>query len=148
MPKWKIDPEVYLWGVAYFLITALLHWRITFDYSMLLYLVGAVIGLHLLEILETLYGGASSVFRSVISQALLTIVALLFLTSSTNRLGQGVILFLNLRFFYLQYKEFIRTKSLASWGFPDVLSKKENATNYVSLLMILLAVEAIIFVLV
>lgn len=146
MQKLLLPLDQYLWALVLFVITVLLKWQLKLDISIALYLVGAVIGIHLLNVLELVYGEGRGVFHSVIAQGLITIVALLFLTSSTNRLGQGVVLFLSLRYFFVQYQEFHKTKSLSSWGFPSTLSIKSNATNYLTILLTFIVIESVIFI--
>lgn len=146
--KFRLTNELYLWALLYFVATTLLHWRLTPDLTILLYLTGAVIGLHLLEVMEKVFGGPGSPFRSVLCQATLTVMTLFVVTSSGSRLGAGVVLFLNLRYWYLQYNEFRQKKTLVSWFGQNTPLTEKNQQMYLYILTAIFLLETILFILI
>lgn len=149
MQKYILPINLYLWSIAYFLLTVLLRWQLHPDLTILLYLLGSLIGLHLLEVLEVIFGETDSPFRTVFTQAVLTFVTFFVITSSGSQLGSGVVLFMNLRFFYLQFEEYSRTKSLTSWfGKMTLPLPEKNTRIYLYLLVGAMVFETLIFILV
>lgn len=148
MMKFRLSTEVYLWALIYFAATTLFHWRLTPDLTILFYLIGAIIGLHLIELMERIFGGSSSPFRNVLFQAVLTVLTLFVVTSSGSRLGAGVVLFLNLRYWYLQYKEFYQKKTLVSWFGQNTPLTEKNQQTYLMILTAIFILETFLFILI
>ena len=130
--NYLLPREQYIWAGFYFVLTVLLHWKLQLSYTLLWYFLGAVIGLHLVELMDT-YLHNKGVILSVLAQGLLFIATFFVLTSSTSLLGKGVVLFLNLRFLYLEHTEYKRTKLLASWFGQEfaIDSKKQVQYMYI-----------------
>lgn len=158
--KWLLL-QTYLWAGIYFSATALLHFRFKIDIQWLLYLTGAIIGLHLLEYVDYLVKQSPSPFRTVHAYIAVSIVTLFVLTSSRTSLGAGVVLFLNLYFYLSVRQEFLEKGTLVSWfrlPFKDTIQNTpvaivqpvDSATfkNYSNLMLLLLCIETLIFVLI
>lgn len=147
-----LSSRLYIWAAAYFLITTLIHWRLTIHISIIWYALGAIIGLHLLDLLEQFIFSAktpleTSPLRSVVVQGVVTIVSLFVLSSTAYAIGAGVVLFLNMRLLELQYRQWQKTKSLASWfNSPSIPSQTQQ--RYMRLLIALFIAETFIFMVV
>lgn len=147
MQRYILSKKLYLTAGVYFLLTTILHWRLHPDLGIILYLVGAFIGLHLLEAMETAVGMTPSPFRTVFSQVLLWILLFFILTSSALPLGKGVALFLNGRLAILQIQA-QRTNTLDSWFRQSVTPTATNIRIYNYLIYTVFIVASLLFVLV
>ncbi len=148
MQKYILENKVYAYSVGFFLVTTIFHWRLTPDLGIILYWVGALLGLHLLEFLETAVKMTPSPFRSILSQAIITILTIFVLTSSSNPLGKGLVLLLNLRYLWLQQQEMKEKGNLASWGQSLLAMDEVVSRNYLRLLWVFMGLETFIFILV
>ncbi len=145
MKRFILPVELYVWTSIYLLITSLLHWRLQFNLLIPVYIMGGFLGMHLLEMIETLLKLPNSPFRSVLAQILVTVLTFFVLTSSSFPLGKGVVLTLNLRYLYLQLTEFQKNRSLDSWfqGMGAI-----NHKSYLYVLYGLFLVETALFILI
>lgn len=149
MGKLRLSNQEYIWALFFFLVTTVLHWQLHPDITILFYYFGAVIGLHLLEIAEAIFKAPISPFRTVLMQLVVIIVSLFVITSSASRLGAGVVLFLNWRYFYLQHSQYLTQHNLASW-FGNIKTSDMIRTekSYLILICTALIVETVLFVLI
>ncbi len=146
MSKWRLANDLYLWAIIYFGVTTILKWGLAPQLQILLYLTGAVIGLYLLDILEKLFKTPITVLKTVYTQAILTVATVFVLTSSGSLLGSGVVLFINMRYWYLQYRQWVETKSLASWF--TAVPQQATQRNYLYAVGIVFGIETLLFVLI
>ncbi len=144
MKRFILETKVYGWAIIYTILTILLHWRFNFAFDIGAFIVGAVIGLHLLEIIEALLNLPKSPFRTVIAQGLVTLLTIFVLTSSRLYIGKSVVLLLNLRYIYLQQDEYKRQKSLEKWfsGITDRIQPR----SYLIILYIIFLFETLLFI--
>lgn len=148
MQKYILENKVYAYSVGFFLVTTLLRWRLSPDLGIILYWVGALVGLHLLEFLETAVKMSPSPFRSILSQAIIAVLTVFVLTSSSNPLGKGLVLLLNLRYLLLQQREMKEKGNLASWGQPLLAMSEGASQSYLRLLWVFMGLATFIFILV
>lgn len=144
--KYILDKKVYGYAVVFFLLTVLTHWRLSPDRNILLYGIGAILGLELLEFIEVAVNITPSPFRTVLAQALVAVLTMFVLTSSNIMLGKGVVLFLNLRYLLLQQAELNEKKNLASWGSPvKLILNQEHSLYYQRSLWVFMGFATLIF---
>lgn len=131
MNKFLLSKPLYFQALGYWLVTTLLHWRLSPTLDIALYFVGAVIGLHLLDAIEHAVNMQPSPFRTVMGQIIVWLGSLFVMTSSAAMLGKGVVLFLNLRLFLAQYKN--NTAELwQSWfQLPIIKVTPQTARTYI-----------------
>ena len=142
-----ISKSFYFYSAGYALITTFLRWRLSPDLSILLYLVGAVIGIHLIVVLEKLL--KTQVFRSIMVQGLLYIVVFFVISSSNNLFGKGVVIFTNFWFWLVQQQEYRKTGKLTTWTQTVNLDFSSTLTrNYFWALNILLLIQTVLFIIV
>lgn len=146
MANFRLPSEIYTWSLFYFLLTVILRWKLQFDMSILLYLVGAVFGLYLMELAGKVMGIMPEIFRTALMQIIIGITTIYVLTSSDSRIGQGVVLFLNLRLLHLQYRQFTATKSLLSWFGQSLVITESSQKLYLSSIVCLFLLESFLFV--
>lgn len=115
MPQFALKTELYLRALIYFVVTVLLHWRLHPNYTIILYFLGGIIGLHLLEIIELWVSVKPSPFRNLPAYIVVGILTFFALTSSVSPIGKGVVLLLNLRYLELVWSEYKGTGNLSSW---------------------------------
>ncbi|HCM38085.1 MAG: hypothetical protein UV61_C0009G0055 [Candidatus Gottesmanbacteria bacterium GW2011_GWB1_43_11] len=146
MSKVSWVENFYVWVAMFFGVTAFFHWRLSPNVNTILYLVGGVIGLYLLQIVEGVLKTSPQLLRFIPTQIIVTVLTLFVLTSSTNRLGQGLLLGLNLRLFHWQFLAF-QTGSLGDWfrGLSSQLTLPQQK-NYLLVLLVLMILEGLIFV--
>lgn len=148
-PRLLLAPELYIFAIIYAVTVGLWIWLLSPQLSTLLFVIGAVIGLHLFEIIRLIMQSDSttSLFYSAFTQGLITIVTLFVLTSTADYLGKGVVLFLNMRLLFLQYRAF-QNGTLSRW-----LSQKQTVSSnlqqtYLLVLLVFFILESLIFVVV
>ena len=146
MKRFLLDKKIYLWTLVYVFVTVLMHWRLHFDVIIGFYILGIAIGLHLLEIIETILKFSQSPFRTVLAQAIVTVMTLFVLTSSRFPLGKGVVLALNLRYLFLQFKELQINHNLDSW-FAGINLNIKNQT-YIYIVYSVFLFETLLFVII
>ena len=146
MEKLRLSKKTYLWALGYFLLTTLCKWRLSPDLTILLYYAGGLIGLHLLEITETMMKLEKSPFRTVFFQVILVILTFFVVSSSASRLGSGVVLFFSLRLLYLQIEAF-KNQTFGLW-FPVAYSQltKTNHRYYLYFISFIFALETVLFI--
>ena len=149
MSKLRLSNSVYVWALVFFLVTTVLRWRLHPDITILFYYVGAIIGLHMLEIAELIFKAPVSPFRTMLMQLVAIIMGLFVLTSSDSRVGAGVVLFLNWRYFYLQYSQYLAQHNLTSWlGNIKTIDMVRTEKIYLTLICIALIIQTVLFVLI
>src|SRR3989344_4517909 len=84
--------------VIYALVLSLVKWRLQFNFDILYFLGGSIIGLFLLDTIEAFLGGKQSVFRTVFFEGVLAVAGFFVITSSGSLVGSGVTLTFFLRF--------------------------------------------------
>ncbi len=135
----------------YFLLTAILKWGVHPDWLILLYGLGAGVGLMIFEILEQyIFAGTnetavSSPLRSGLVQMIIIVVSFFVLTSTGSKLGAGLVLFLQLRLLDLQNSELEKFGSLTHWS---VSSSKQVSLWYLIAVLITFLIETVIFIIV
>lgn len=143
------DRELYIWAIIFFVITTVLHFRFQFNLGILWYGVGALIGLHLLPMMELALKTEPSPLRTILAQIVIVPLTFFVLTTSVFVLGKGVILFLNLVFVYLQYKEFKTKGSFVNWMRQlQMLPPPAKQQFYLYIIATIFIVESLLFILV
>jgi hypothetical protein len=143
--------QAYILALGFFLATVVLHWRLQISVGILWYALGALIGLHVFDILEKWVvagSGRPSPLRNVAVQIIISVLSIFILTSTGSWIGSGVVLFLNLRLLLLQQEQFNQTGTLTPWFSNSMTANKSRDTNYLGLLTIVLIIETVIFILV
>ncbi len=152
MGKYKLAKADYLLGGFFFFTTVVLHWRLHPDLQIILYFLGSVIGLHLLEALDSVFKSETSAFRNILVQAVLWVLAFFTLTSSTSLIGKGVVLFLNLRLFDMQINDWKKTKALTTWfaqaGLATDQLSQQIYKSYVIILTAMFVGQILLFILI
>lgn len=149
MDRFRLSNKTYLWSLGYFIVVVILRWRVQPDISILFFYIGGLIGLHLLEIAEAIFVSPIAIFRTVLMQAVLTLLTLFVVTSSASRLGSGIVLFFSLRYILLQHADIVEGRSLASWFKGINISFSPSwERKYLYLVTSLLTLETILFILV
>ena len=132
--------------VMYTLVISLVKWRLQFDFNILFFLGGSVIGLFLLDTIEVFFGGKQSVFRTVFFEGTLSVVGFFVITSSGSLVGSGVMLAFFLRFVLEQMTEFqatgighwITTSNIATSRLREEILVIVTATIFVLLTLLFL----------
>lgn len=106
-------------GVMYVVATALIKWLAGDSWFVLIYILGAIIGFHLLDAVEHWVQIQPSPYRTLLFQAVFGVVSIFVLTSSSGLLGKGVVLALGLRILIGQIVEVKEQKRFTTW-FPNV----------------------------
>lgn len=146
MKRFVLESELYLWGVIYTSLTVLLHWRLHFDATIIFYILGVAIGLHLLEIIESFLSLTQSPFRTILAQCIVIVMTFFVLTSSRFPLGKGVVLGLNLHYLFLQMRELKINKTLEKW-FTGVNIPVKYST-YLNIVYLVFLLETLLFILI
>ena len=150
MKNFQLNKDVYIAAFIYFIATAVVKWLFHPQLlSIVLYALGALVGLHLLEVEERVFGGDSSPFRTVLAQFVLTVMTFFVITSTNSYIGAGLVLFLNLRYLHLEYSQWQKNKSLASWF--QVISiplTKQNEKTYLYVFLGIFTLESILFLII
>lgn len=146
MKKFLLSKPLYLQAFGYWLVTTLLHWRLHPTLNIVLYFVGAVIGLHLLDTIEHAVNMQPSPFRTVMGQIVVWLGSIFVMTSSAAVLGQGVALFLNLRLFLAQYKNNTAELWQPWFQLPVIEVTPQTARTYTWFLWGGLIIVSILFV--
>lgn len=107
--------QIYLYSLIYFVIAALGHWGLSPALGILVFSIGGIIGLHLLDATELALDIKPSPFRNILTQLILVILGFFVVTSSQTNLGNGVVLFLLLRLLLEQWIRFNKDRNLSSW---------------------------------
>lgn len=145
MSQFLLSPKLYFFSLIYFLLSSVLHWKLSPDLTIVFYGLGAVVGLHIITILEQLL--KTKVLKNAVVQMLLYVVTFFILTSSPNIFGKGVVLFLNFFFWFCQWQEFKSHKSLDTWF--TILNAKPTlqfTQKYIWLIHIMLGVQTALFI--
>ncbi len=100
--------------VIYALVLSLVKWRLQFNFDILFFLGGSIIGLFLLDTIEAFLGGRQSVFRTVFFEGILSVAGFFVITSSGSLVGSGVVLAFFLRFLIEQTTEY-QTIGIGHW---------------------------------
>lgn len=130
----------------YILGVILFKWWLFWDFRVVLFLIGAIVGLHLLPVVADSFGLKSSIFQNSLVQLVLTLVTIFILTSTNSLLGKAVALFLNLHFLYLTQTEFNKS-GLASWFVGLVETRKfTNYKGYLVIVWSLFIIETVLFI--
>lgn len=108
-------PSISAATVVYALVVSLVKWRFQFHLNILLFLGGSVIGLFLLDTVETFFAQSKSVFRTLFFEMLFIGASVFIITSSGSLVGSGVVLALFLRILFEQLSEYHASGSLGSW---------------------------------
>lgn len=121
MKRLTIETDFYILSCVYVIAAILFKWNISLRLEMLVFAIGAIIGLFLFDVLEIFIASPNplgqnpqTMLKSFLTQAVVTIMALFVLTSTTSILGRGLVLILNFRLLYLQYHAF-KKGLLAVW---------------------------------
>lgn len=118
-----LPKQLYLYALGYLIATIILHWRLTIDLSLVWYLLGALIGLHLLPVWEYFVFGAPAPLiaavtplRSVLVVLLMSVLTFFVITSTKSMFGAGLVLFLSLFLTYIQFQAYKRGELTRWWG--------------------------------
>lgn len=146
-----------LYGTAgvYFVSIFLLRWLVNPSIDSIYFGIGALIGLHMFEVLEHFINTtnqseqvpklkSTTLFRTAISQLLVSVLTFFALTSTSSFMGKGLVLFLNLYLLMIQYQAYIQGK-LAEWIGEQASSG--NQKLYLLFIALLFIIETILFVL-
>ena len=101
--------------LIYAFVLGLLRWWIHPPIGAILFAVGTVVGIFLLDAAETFFNLHPSPFRSVVFAVGLMIVALFVVTSSGNLMATGLVVSLYLNIILLQLGEMRVRGHLDSW---------------------------------
>lgn len=107
-------PTAFAVGI-YVPIVLFFKWGIVFSWSMFWFVLGAVIGLVLLDVTDTLFPDASRLIHGMAGVATITVAAFFVVTSSQSIVGTGLVLSLLLRIVSEQVFEYTTTGQIASW---------------------------------
>jgi hypothetical protein len=144
--KLILTKDAYISGTLYFLLTVLLHWRTKPDLGILFYLVGSIIGMHMLEFVENSFKFEANTFRSALMQIVLIPLSLFVITSSGNPISKGIVLLLNLRLFELQRIEYAKTGNLTNWFGSNADMNSHTYKIYLYLIGGMLGLETLVFI--
>lgn len=105
------------------------------------YLVGGIMGVYFLDIAEVVFEVFPSPFRGIVFAALFAVVSFFVITSSTNLLGQGLVLSLYLTMIFWQIGEWQVAGNLNSWyrmvaGPVSVGSQRWILTAFITLFLV------------
>ncbi len=136
-----LDRKYYFYSVIYFLVVALAHWRLNPNLETVVFGIGGLIGLHLLDATELALDMRPteirpSPFRNLLTQLVLFILGVFVITSSPTNIGSGIVLFLLLRILLLQRDDYQSQGHLSQW-LPDLSVASHKA---------FLNIEGVIFI--
>ncbi|RJR14895.1 hypothetical protein C4579_03815 [Candidatus Microgenomates bacterium] len=147
--KLLLPTELYVFAAIYAIMLSLWVWLLSPQLSTILFIIGAIIGLHLFELIRLIMqsDNTTSLFYSAFTQGLITIVTLFVLTSTADYLGKGVVLFLNMRLLFMQYRAF-QSGALSRWLSQNQTIAPNVQQTYLLILLIFFIIESLIFVVV
>lgn len=131
-----LPKSFYLSAAVYFIVAALGHWQLRPTLGTLVFGIGGIIGLHLLDATELALDIKSAPFRSPLTQLTLIILMFFVVTSSQTNLGSGVVLFLQLRLILEQWFTFNKDRNLSSWLPQAPPDQQQTYLLFTSLLFI------------
>lgn len=135
-------------SLVYLFALLLLHWRFTFPVETIIFFVGGILGLFILDIVEVFIPWEPSPFRTMVFSILLSICGIYIITSTPEIIAKGLVLSLTLTILLLEWTDWQKNGNLTSWF--QFFFGEVNLSVQLAILLgtsILLLVESVIFIL-
>lgn len=134
--------------IIYFFVVILSKWQLSLPLGALLFFLGGLLGIYLLDIAETLFNVSPSPFRTTLFVMGLCIVGIYTITSTREMIATGIVLGLTVSIFLYQVSEWRIRKNLDSWYKMFFASQSLRVQQLgLVLLGIVLLAETILFIL-
>ncbi|MCX8009327.1 MAG: hypothetical protein N3A54_06575 [Patescibacteria group bacterium] len=101
--------------VIYVFIVSLSKWRLNFSFDIILFFIGGIVSIYLIDIAEELVSLNPSPFRSIVFVIGLVITGFYILTSTQEMIASGLVLGLLLNRLLFQISEWKIRKNLHAW---------------------------------
>lgn len=139
MPRIKLPPSASsIAAIVYAVVMVFLKWGTELTFDAVFLVVGILIGLVLLDVVDSLFPSAKPLLHSVVGAVIIGIAGFFVVTSSGSILGSGVVLSLLLRVLSEQITEYMATGQIMSWFATKQSVLVQQLTMVVSMTMLLL----------
>ncbi len=100
---------------GYLLLLILFHWQLNFDWSILFFLGGGILGVYFLDLADLVFKIEPKPYRNVFFQTAFILMTLFIITSSGSLMGAGLVLSIYLNMILSQFKEIQEKGNLDEW---------------------------------